>query len=125
MLNNTPENLSPARVLSSAYFFIAQTILKEDNVDLTAITLVHNPTTDKTEQIFVGDPDEFIAEIEDAMEKGLRPLAIEIWNDAENEDQEFSEKSTFVDLEYLCEITLEDQAIVEGNYVCQFEEMIN
>ena len=62
-----------------------------------------------TDLIFLGDADQFIADVEIAFAKGLRPVAVDI---CEDEDADYRS----LDIYYLENPTFENEAIIAGMF---------
>ena len=109
MLDNTRENLTPARVLTDLVHFFTKTEYEEGRSDFLVSVIMFHEEQRETSFAFFEDPDCFLEEVNGMMENGWRPVALEA---VETEENDF----TNIALEYLYEPTIEDEAIIESMF---------
>jgi len=116
MLNATPSNLTPAKILTNIVRFATKVQFEENRSDFVVYVIIFHDELRETSFIFFQDPDEFMEEVSTHMHNGWRPIAIEA---AEDEEKDFKD----IALEYLIPPTIEDEAIVEGMFESSFSHL--
>ena len=110
MIDNTRENISPARVLADIVHFMTKTEYEESRADFITSVVIFHEETRETNFVFFFNPDQFYEELYDAMMDDWRPVALEACEDEENDFRNIA-------LEYLYEEpTVEDEAIIESMF---------
>ena len=115
--SNWKEWLTPARVLADLVNFATRTSYDQDIDDMDSknvVVIMFDEVTRDSSFIMYNDPDEFLVEVALGIEKGLRPLAMDI-------SEEYEDTFRSISLEYFDDDpSIEDQAIIKSMFVTNY-----